>query len=190
MNSCCSKQVNARTLLACKRIINHACSIMVSSLCWQVVELRTPAKEGSDAFVSTNMYYGWWCAAWYWNSCSEYTYSVSFWNNIGENYPISSVSGPLPIDIPPLFTLLECTQLAGLLCTGSGIPPNDTIPEGAPPFMIGAGPCELPFLSWQVGIHASYPSWPQNLQSSFFSHIYIIRCQAISLRELVGCICF
>ena len=92
------------------------------------------------------------------NCVSGYSYSTVFGNTFGESYQMSSVSGLLPIDIPPLFTLLECTQLTGSLCTGSGIPPNNTLPEGAPPLMIGAGPCELPFLDWQVENSASYLS--------------------------------
>ena len=35
--------------------------------------------------------------------------------------------------------MLDCTQLTGPLFTGSGIPPNGTLPEGALPLMIGAG---------------------------------------------------
>ena len=146
-------------------------------VCWQVVELRSPAKEGADVFVSTNLYYEWWCTyGYYWNGneniCdSGYSYSVNFGNTLGESYQISSDSGLLPIDIPPLFTLLECTQLTGPLCTGSGIPPNGTLP-GSPPLMIGAGPCELPFLVWQVDHRASHHhSRPWNLQSVIASHI-------------------
>ena len=135
---------------------------------WQVVELRTPAKEGSDAFVSTNLYYDWWPN--YYRDGNMWTFTdynevVRFSNTLGENYQISSVSGLLPNDIPPLFTLLECTQLTGPLCAGSGIPPNETVPEGAPPLMIGAGPCELPFLGWQVDNRASHHSRHWNLQA-------------------------
>ena len=137
--------------------------------CWQEVELRSPAKERSDVFVSTGWTYDRWPNI-YWNgnmwTCStEYNEAVYFWNTFDEYYQISSVSGLLPIDIPPLFTLLECTELAGPLCAGSGIPPNKTLPEGAPPLMIGAGPCELPFLDWQVDNRASHHSRHWNLQA-------------------------
>ena len=156
------------------RIIYHASSIMA---CWQVIELRTPAKEGSDAFVSSYVYYDWWCTSWYyWNgneiscdSCeSDYAESSYISNTVGEYYQTSTVYGLLPIDIPPLFTLLDCTQLTGPLCsvcTGSGIPPNGTLPEGTPPLMIGAGPCELPFLGWQVENSASHNSLPHCLRT-------------------------
>ena len=141
---------------------------------WQVVELNTPAKEGSDAFVSTNLLYDWWLTAFYWNGnmliCPDYTETINFWNSLGESYQISSNSGLLPIIMPPLFTLLECTQLTGPLCTGSGIPPNGTLP-GAPPLMIGAGPCELPFLDWQVDNRASHHSWAWKLQAVIVSYI-------------------
>ena len=149
---------------------------------WQVVELRSPAKEGSDAFVSTNLYYDWW-PNYHWNgnmwTFTDYTEVVSFSNTLGENYQISSVSGLLPNVIPPLFTLFECTQLTGSLCVGSGIPPNETVPEGAPPLMIGAGPCELPFLVWQVDHRASHHSWPWNLH--IVSHILESRCLALTV---------
>ena len=157
-----------------RRIIPQTSSLMV---CWQVVELRSPAKEGSDAFVSSCMSYEWWCTSgYYWNgnaySCeSDYSESSYYSNTLGESYQISSVSGLLPNDIPPLFTLLECTQLTGPLCAGSGIPPNGTLPEGAPPLMIGAGPCELPFLDWQVDNSAPHHSRPWNLQSVIVSNI-------------------
>ena len=145
-------------------------------VCWQVVELRTPAKEGADVFVSTDLYYEWYCPAgnWYGNAfiCdSGYTYSVGSGNSFEGYNQISSVSGLPPNDIPPLFTLLECTQMAGPLCTGSGIPPNKTLPEGAPPLMIGAGPCELPFLDWQVDHRASNHSRPWNLPADIVSNI-------------------
>ena len=142
--------------------------------CWQVVELRSPAKEGSDVFVSTSWSYDR-SPNYYWNgnmwTCTEYTEAVYFWNTLGEYYQISSVSGLLPIDIPPLFTLLECTELAGPLCAGSGIPPNKTLPEGAPPLMIGCGPCELPFLDWQVDNSASHQSRLQKLQAIIVLYI-------------------
>ena len=157
--------------------------------CWQVVELRSPAKEGSDVLVSTSWYYDRW-PNYYWNgnmwTCTEYNEAVNFWNTLGESYQISSVSGLLPIDIPPLFTLLECTQMAGPLCTGSGIPPNKTLPEGAPPLMIGSGPCELPFLVWQVDISASYHSRPWNLPAVIFPHILKTRYLIAASRQLLN----
>ena len=157
-------------------------------VCWQVVELRSPAKEGADVFVSTNLYYEWWCTyGYYWNGneniCdSGYSYSVNFGNTLGESYQISSDSGLLPIDIPPLFTLLECTQLTGPLCTGSGIPPNGTLP-GAPPLMIGAGPCELPFLVWQVetALHSTHGLRTCQL---------LIKISSQFIPAALDCICF
>ena len=154
--------------------------------CWQVVELRSPAKEGSDVLVSTSWYYDRW-PNYYWNgnmwTCTEYNEAVNFWNTLGESYQISSVSGLLPIDIPPLFTLLECTQMAGPLCTGSGIPPNKTLPEGAPPLMIGAGPCELPFLVWQVetALHTTHGLRTCQL---------LIKISSQFIPAALDCICF
>ena len=168
MNSSTSNQIMLRPLSMQKirRIMLPASSLI---FCWQVVELRTPAKEGLDVFVSSYVYYEWWCTSgYYWNgnaySCeSGYSESSYFSDTLGEYYQ-TTVSGLSPNDIPPLFTLLECTQLTGPLCTGSGIPPNGTLP-GAPPLMIGAGPCELPFLDWQVDNRASHHSRHWNLQA-------------------------
>ena len=159
--------------------------------CWQVVELRTPAKEGSDVFVSTSWYYDWFSHPilngnmW---TCIDYSEVVNFWNTLGEYYQMSYVYN-LPVPFPPLFTLLECTLLAGPLCTGSGILPNETLPEGAPPLMIGAGPCELPFLDWQVDNSASHQSRLQNLQSIIVIYFFKTWYLVADSRQL-DCSCF
>ena len=86
-------------------IIHHASSIMA---CWQVVELRTPAKEGSDAFVSSYVSYDWWCTSeseYYWNgneySCeSDYVELINVGNTLGKYYQTRTVSGLLPHSSP------------------------------------------------------------------------------------------
>ena len=177
-------------------VVNHASTMMVF---WQVVELRTPAKEGSDALVSADLYYEWWCPSWYYSSAnmrtceSGYTYSVYAENILWGYYQMSSVPGVLPIDIPPIFTMLECTQMAGPLCTGSGIPPNKTLPEGAPPLMIGAGPCELPFLVWQVDNSASYHSRPWNLPGCASCYCFSYsetKMSSYFIPAALDCVCF
>ena len=104
-------------------------------------------------FVS--VFYGYhWYYFWAWNG-SAYV-GVGWYE---ESYVDASLPTAAPdampegaataVGAPPLFRLDECAPPGGPLCAGSGIPPSG--PQGGPPLMIGAGPCELPFLDWPVG---------------------------------------
>jgi hypothetical protein len=116
------------------------------------VELRSPAKEGSDVILTS--YY----------SCHQSCYSPEGNYNTcccsaGAYSRIPGAPTSVPNDVaihdehncPAAvfrFVGADCAhKMTGPLCQGSGIRPNIT---GGPPSMLGDGPCELPFLEWQV----------------------------------------
>ena len=122
----------------------------------QGVVLRIPAQERSDVILTS--YYS--C---YWSNCyyNGYTYSCYQSCYAGSSYSDAIPGAPasVPSDVAisnetnRIFQYVggSCSDAdlspTGPLCQGSGIKPNTTDP---PPSMLGDGPCERPFLEWQV----------------------------------------
>ena len=121
----------------------------------QSVELRSPAQEDSDVIL-TSYYSSYWGS--YWTGYS-YTYN-RVWSAGSYNSDIPGAPTSVPSDVAirdesnRAFQLVGASCLdselslpTGLECQGSGVRPNTT---DAPPSMLGDGPCEQPFIDWQV----------------------------------------
>jgi hypothetical protein len=122
----------------------------------QGVELRSPAKEGSD-LILTSYYYCYWN-----NNCwNGYRYVPCESCYVGSyNYYIPGTPTSIPSEVAIRDESSRIVQVVGAdcpdwglspptgpTCQGSGLRPYTT---DAPPTMLGVGPCELPFIEWQV----------------------------------------
>ena len=120
------------------------------------MELQIPAQEQSDVIL-TSYYLCYWN---YYNMGNGYTYA-NYQNIYTGSYNSNIPGAPtyIPSDVAISYENNRIFQYVGdscsssdlsptgPLCQGSGIKPNTTDP---PSSMLGDGPCEHPFLEWQV----------------------------------------
>ncbi len=139
----------------------HLCST-------QGVELRSPAKEGSNVIL-TSYYSCYWNG--YWNGDRSIYYEICYAGSYNSNIPGSPTSIPSDVAIRDessrIFQVVgadcpdwELSPPTGPTCKGSGLRPSST---DLPPSMLGVGPCELPFIEWQVLFPQELAGQHQNL---------------------------